>query len=177
MTGNDPMDKRSFQKILADYGYLVFIAWIVIYLDQVVKIIVRSQLGLGESWTPWPDLFIEIVHWRNTGMVFGIFEGYGVFIAVLGLVVTILVLVFFPRIAKGSRLGRVGLGLMLGGTVGNLVDRVTVGYVTDILYISGLPVFNFADLFLYLGVILVSVSILMDEKNKNMEIDPWKNLG
>ncbi|MGD9092428.1 MAG: signal peptidase II, partial [Anaerolineales bacterium] len=151
----------------------VFIAWIVIYLDQVVKIVVRAQLGLGESWTPWPEFFIEVVHWKNTGMVFGVFEGYGVLIAALGLLVTILILVFFPNISKGSRLGQLGIGLMLGGTVGNLVDRITIGYVTDVLYITGLPVFNLADVCLYLGVVLVSISILREEISRKQEADAW----
>lgn len=167
------MSSRSFLKILIDYGYLVFIAWIVIYLDQVVKIVVRARLELGENWTLWPGSFIEIVHWKNTGMVFGVFEGYGVLIAALGLLVIILMLVFFPKISKGSRLGRLGLGLMLGGAVGNLVDRITVGYVTDVLYIEGLPVFNLADVCLYLGVVLVSISVLMEERNRKLGNDAW----
>ena len=139
--------------------------------DQLTKWIVAAQLETGERIAVLP--FFDLVRWHNTGAAFGIFSdgsGWqnGLFL-VLGLVL-VLFLGSMMRKAAGSGDGwwALGLSLMIGGAVGNLVDRVARGHVLDFvsLHYGGwyFPAFNLADSGITVGVALVLLQILRQSR-------------
>jgi signal peptidase II len=156
------------QKIIDRYRYLAGIAGIVLLLDQVTKILVRTRLAFDEPWIPIPWLgenFI-IVHWKNEGSAFGFFGGAGELIAILAVITAVGILVFFPRISQNDWSMRLSLSLLFGGIIGNLIDRIIQGYVTDIFSINYGSVFNLADLSNLLAVIILVVGWGIEEWKK-----------
>jgi len=134
------------------------LAGAVFAFDQLTKAIVRSSLALGESW-PSDDWLVKITHVTNTGAAFGLFqEGGGIF-TILAIAVAIMIIYYFPRIQRGDWALRLAMGLQLGGAVGNLIDRLQHGYVTDFISVSSFPVFNVADTSITLGVVILLLSI------------------
>ncbi len=147
---------------LGAFVSLAIIAGLIIWLDQVTKDWVRMNLALGESWRPfsWLPSYVRIVHWRNSGAAFGLFQGGGGIFAILAVVVTLMIIFYFPRIQRGDWSLRLAMGLQLGGAVGNLIDRLQHNLmVTDFVAIGNFPVFNVADSAITLGVILLFISI------------------
>jgi signal peptidase II len=150
------------------YGFLFLVTGGVILLDQVAKWLIRSRFGMWSGDGPWNILGLELylVHMPNTGMMFSLLQGAGLVITILGLVVAGILIYSFPKISRQNGLERWGVALLLGGILGNLIDRVALGYITDFVRIDPLPVFNFADLAVYSGVILLAVGVLLEGKKK-----------
>jgi len=139
------------------------IALAVIGLDQLTKALVRRGLGLYQAHEIIPGL-VSLVHGRNRGMAFGVFSGGGlpaqaVVLAVLSLLVLALVLAHWRRLREGPALLRVAFALIAGGAVGNLVDRVRLGYVIDFVHVYWRsyqwPDFNVADSAISAGIVLL----------------------
>ena len=138
-------------------------ALLVVAADQLSKIWIRSNLALGES-LPETGLF-RLTHVNNTGAVFGLFQGQSfplTIVAIIGIVVLLLIALFFFRRSPllVGRLGKPALGLILGGTVGNLIDRLRLGGVTDFIDIGFWPAFNVADSAVVVGSIIFAYSLL-----------------
>lgn len=137
------------------YSLLIGIALVIIVLDQWTKTLVRTSLALGETWAPWEWLmpYARIVHWNNTGVAFGMFQGYGMVFTVLALIVAAVIVYYYPRVPVEEWPLRIAMGMQLGGAVGNLIDRVTNnGYVTDFISVGNFAVFNIADASISVGV-------------------------
>jgi signal peptidase II len=139
------------------------VALAVIVLDQVTKAVVRQELRLYETHEIIPGL-ASLVHGRNVGMAFGVFSGGGlpaqaVVLAILSGVVLLVVLAHWRRLAEGPILLRLALALIAGGAVGNLIDRVRLGYVTDFVHLywreHQWPDFNLADSAISIGIVLL----------------------
>ena len=151
-------ERRPF---FGGYLSLLFIFGLVFFLDQWTKAWVRNNLAYGETWVPfdWLPSYVRILHWRNSGAAFGFFqEGGGIF-TVLAIVVALFIIYYFPRIEHGDWSLRLAMGLQLGGALGNLIDRLQHGYVTDFISIGQFPVFNVADSSITLGVIILLLGI------------------
>ncbi len=140
------------------------IAFLVIAVDQLSKWWIQDHLFPGESV---PIIgFIRLTYAQNTGAAFSIFFGKSDILAVVSIFGIILLLIYafvinrrFPFL--NTRLNKIGLGLILGGTIGNLIDRLSLGYVRDFIDMGPWPVFNAADSATVVGVIIFAVSILM----------------
>jgi signal peptidase II len=156
------------KKYFQDYLTLSIIAGFVLFLDQVTKTIVRTQLVLGEVWVPWDWLepFARIVHWKNTGAAFGILQSFSGVFTILAIVVAIAILYYYPQIPRDEWPLRLAMGLQFAGAVGNLTDRVRIGWVTDFISLGNLPVFNLADLSIFLGTIVLVVWVWFNEQRK-----------
>lgn len=128
----------------------------VVALDQATKAAVRSSLHLGERH----DLLlgIDLVHVRNRGIAFGLFAGGGALLTVLTYTALGILLVYFARHA-GQRLLWLPTGLLLGGALGNLIDRARLGAVTDFIDPPWWPAFNAADTAITLGVLALLVAL------------------
>jgi signal peptidase II len=151
------------------YSILILISVISVSLDQWTKGLVRQSLSFGEVFTPWPDAFpaIRIVHWGNEGAAFGLFQGGGAFFTILAIAVALLIIFYFPSIDHQNWLIRIAMGLQLGGAMGNMIDRLRIGYVTDWLAVSNFPVFNVADSSITLGAIsLILFTWILDRREK-----------
>lgn len=138
------------------------IAAAVLSLDQATKALVRGGLALGESW-PSDDWLIKITHVTNSGAAFGILQGQGFFLTVTA-AITLAAIVFyyvFPPFEHG--LMRAALGLLLGGALGNLADRLRHGAVTDFIDFPRYPAFNVADSSIVIGVCVLALLSLLEE--------------
>ncbi len=156
-----------FETLFA-YLSLALLAGSVIFIDQWTKAWVQHNLSLGESWTPFPSLlpFARILHWENAGASFGMFQNAGGIFTVLAVIVAGMIVFYFPRIQRGEWLLRLAMGLQLGGALGNLIDRLRFGSVTDFISVGNFAVFNVADSAITAGVVLLLLSIWFtgDEK-------------
>src|SRR5690606_21130036 len=115
--------------------FLLAVALAAIGADQLTKIAVERALPLNASWTPLEGIapFFRFTHVSNTGAAFGLFPTGSLLFAVVALVVGAIILVYNFRLPAGNLLLRLALGLQLGGALGNLVDRLRLGHVTDFL--------------------------------------------
>jgi signal peptidase II len=168
-------NKRSLKDSARDYAFLLVIAGLIIALDQWTKWLVRANLEFQEVWSPWPWLapYARIVHWHNTGAAFGIFQGFGDIFTVLAIVVAIAILYYFPQVPREDWPLRLAMGLQLGGAVGNLIDRVTIGWVTDFVSVGRFPVFNVADASISIGVAVLIIGVWWkDYHQARSEQDP-----
>ncbi len=140
------------------------VAGLTVIIDQAGKWLAETRLPLGESIDVLPILELYRVH--NVGIAFSMFSAAGGLpLIVLTLAITVIVLVFWWRATDGGPLAAVGFALILGGAIGNLIDRVVHGYVIDFLLLHlgdwTLFVFNLADTALTLGpVLLLAVYLL-----------------
>jgi signal peptidase II len=122
----------------------------VIALDQAVKALVRSAIARGDADEVLP--FVKIVNVRNTGVAFSMFSGGGTLLVVFAVIATIALLGFFFAHAERP-LAWLPTGLLLGGAIGNLIDRLRDGAVTDFIKLPGWPAFNVADVAITFGVL------------------------
>jgi signal peptidase II len=148
------------RKFLKVYGSLILIAGTIIALDQLTKTWVRSSLSFSETWTPAPWLapYFQIVYWRNTGAAFGIFQELGFVFTILAIVISLAIIYYYPRIPLEDWQVRLALAMQFSGAVGNLIDRLTLGYVTDFISLLpawSMPVFNIADASITGGVVFL----------------------
>jgi len=149
-----------------DYLILSGVAGVIVALDQWTKYLVRSQLAVGEIWAPIPALspYVRIVHWNNTGAAFGLFPSGGLAFTLVAIVVSLAIVYYFPRVPGGQPILRFALALQLGGAIGNLIDRLLLGTVTDFVSVGTFPVFNVADSCISIGVALLVAAMWVEER-------------
>ena len=159
------------KRILKNYGLLVLIAGVIVALDQWTKTIVRTNLSLGEMWMPleWLSPYARIVHWSNTGVAFGLFQGMGTLFTILPFIVTGLILYYYAQVPEPDWALRVALSMQMGGAIGNLIDRLTIGHVTDFVSIGNFAVFNVADASITVGVCILLLDMWIAERREKAE--------
>ncbi len=162
------------KRTIRDYLVLALIGGTVIALDQISKYYVRTALPVGEIWSPWPWLapYARIVHWTNTGVAFGMFQGMGTVFAVLAALVAGVIIYYYPRVPQGEWPLRLALGLQFGGAVGNLIDRIYQGYVTDFISVGNFAVFNVADASITVGVAVLILGVWLQERQQKKDGTP-----
>jgi signal peptidase II len=132
-------------------------------LDQVVKRVVVNALRMGDSVDVIGPV-VRLTRTSNTGAAFGLLRGRSNWFIAVSLVAAVAIVAFSRRIAKAGRTERVAFSLILGGTAGNLIDRIRLGAVVDFIDIGAgafrWPAFNVADSAITIGVSLLAVSIL-----------------
>lgn len=167
------------KKYFWDYLFLTGIAAVIVALDQWTKYLVRTQIPLGGSWSPWAWLapYARIVHWQNTGAAFGMFQGFGLVFTILAFIVSIAILYYFPRVPRNELLLRVTMTMMLGGAVGNLIDRLTVGTVTDFVSVGTFAVFNVADASISVGTAIMVLAVWLSERKQKKLIESSETRG
>jgi signal peptidase II len=156
---------QKVNSLQGKWGNVVFFltALLLVTADQLSKLGIRSNLVIGESL--FEVGFFRLTRVHNTGAVFGLFQGQSfplTIIASVGVAALLLYALFFHRTLPflGNRLGRLALGLVLGGTVGNLIDRIYLGYVTDFIAVSIWPTFNIADSAVVVGITILAYSLI-----------------
>lgn len=137
-------------------------AALLVVLDQAVKLAVRSCMALGEQIVLIPHV-LALNYVQNTGMAFAALGGQTILLGIVSLVVSVaLVIVIAKRLLFRHPAGLAILSLILGGAVGNLIDRMLIGYVTDMIEVLFVQfyVFNIADCCVVAGGILLVIYTL-----------------
>jgi len=159
------------------------IAVLIVGLDQWTKWLVRVNIPTGETWLPeslaWLSPYARIVHWYNTGAAFGIFKEGGMVFTVLAFIVIGAILYYFPQVERSDWSLRLAMSMQLGGAIGNLIDRLRIGHVTDFISVGAFPVFNVADASISVGCAVLFVGVLLNElaqkkKAANLEVKSEK---
>ena len=169
------------KKLLRNYSLLIIVATIIISLDQYTKSLVRQNLDLWtESWAPWDWMlpYVRIVHVPNTGVAFGMFQGFGDIFSIVAIIVSLLIIFYFPRVPESDWSLRLAMSLQMSGALGNLIDRLTIGHVTDFISVGNFPVWNIADASITIGVVvlIIGVWITENQEKKKKEADQENQL-
>lgn len=152
--------------------WLYIVAAIIVILDQFTKELVRNLIPAGGTWVPWPWLapYARIIHWSNTGVAFGMFQGKSLFFAVLAAVVIIAIIYYYPNISEADKVLRFALSMELGGALGNFADRVfNAGQVTDFISVGNFAVFNVADACITVGVVILLFGVWLEDKREKAQ--------
>ncbi len=154
---------KSLQGKWWNVVFFLTTALLLVAADQLSKLWIRSNLAIGESL--FEVGFFRLTRVHNSGAAFGLFQGQSfllTIIALVGVAALLLYAFFFHHKLPflGNRLGKLALGLVLGGTVGNLIDRIHLGYVTDFIDFNFWPAFNIADSAIVVGTIILAYSLI-----------------
>jgi len=141
---------------------LLLVAGAAVMADQLTKHVVASAIAVDDGVTMVGP--VSIHHVRNSGIAFGLFASRTSAVVLLTALAVGAMVVFFARSAQRHPLLPVALGLVLGGSLSNLVDRVRLGYVTDFIDFRWWPAFNLADTFIVVGVGLLFFSFVAADR-------------
>ncbi|MFC2950180.1 signal peptidase II [Virgibacillus sediminis] len=145
------------------------LALIVVVIDQITKLAIIRTMEIGEQLTIIEGFFYFTSH-RNAGAAWGIFQGQMLFFYIITLLVIVGVVYYMQRYARKDKLLATALGFILGGAIGNFIDRLLYQEVVDfldvIIFGYDFPIFNIADSALTIGVILVIIGTIMEETKK-----------
>lgn len=164
------------KNVLQKYGTIAAIAVVIVLLDQWTKSLVRANIPQGASWLPesllWLSPYARIVHWYNTGAAFGMFKDASMILTVLAFIVIGAILFYYPQVSRDDWSLRLALSMQLGGALGNLIDRLTIGHVTDFISVGNFPVFNVADASISVGAAVLFLGVWLQERaEKKREAD------
>jgi len=150
--------RRVRRTLVERWRSFALVAVIVLALDQIAKEVVRAALAPGESHDLFPGLSLTRV--TNEGIAFGFFPGRQSVIAVLTVVALCGIAIAIVGLMRRHRGVATGGGLLVGGSLGNLVDRLAHGGVTDFLDPVRWPAFNLADIAIVAGAALIALGLL-----------------
>ena len=147
---------KSFKSVCF-FGILFFI------IDQAIKMFLSSKMVLGQTNILIKD-FLNITYVHNTGAAFSLFSGNRWLLVFVGVFATICLLVYIAKLVHLTDFDIFSYSLLLGGVLGNLVDRIFRGYVVDYISLNifgyHFPIFNFADMCIVVSIILIFCSAL-----------------
>lgn len=137
------------------------IALISLIIDQIVKILVSNYLILGQT-TKIINNFFYLTYVQNTGAAFSILIGYRYILIIITLIFLYYLYKYTKKQTNPNKLAILSYGLLLGGIIGNLIDRIIYGYVIDYLdfmiFNYNFPIFNLADTFIVIGCIILVIN-------------------
>ena len=144
------------------------LAALIVAADQGVKYLVRANIALGQHVSFLPGvMYLTFV--KNTGAAFSMLEEHTWLLTLLSGVVAVILAVLLARRILPHWFGQLALGLLLGGAVGNFIDRLLLGYVTDMFATAfvNFPVFNVADIAVVVGGVLLCVHVILFMKDED----------
>ena len=154
------MLSRGKRNVLMNVYFLIAAVCVMIS-DQITKYIIVQKLPENSSIEIIPNFFY-ITHVRNTGAAFGLFQGYTGILTIISIVAIVLIIILKIILKLNYAFYNVSLGFVLGGALGNLIDRYFVGEVTDFINFTFWPVFNIADSFIIIGFCLIIILMLRE---------------
>ena len=145
--------------------YLIVV--LIASLDQMVKWILMSQVDLFEKITVIPGIF-DITHIRNDGAAYNMFSSMPILLIVMPSMVMLAGLVYIALANQENHLLLMSaISMVIGGGLGNLIDRIKTGYVVDYLDIHIIPIFNLADIFICVGCGLLFIYLIFIDGKQN----------
>jgi signal peptidase II len=146
---------------------LVMISLSIVIVERLVKTYIVGNLRVGEAVPVFGNILM-ITRAENKGAGFGIFQGYSILFLIAAIIVLALIIYFYNMIIH-DRLLTIAFALILGGTAGNMLDRLFFGYVIDYISLSFWPTFNLSDAALTAGAVLLIIYMYMWDKNPKEE--------
>ena len=144
-----------------DWVFYLIVGAVFIF-DQISKEFIRLWMPLGDSWPSTG--FLRIVHGTNTGSALGLFAGFTNLLILASILGIAAVLYYFYRQGNNAIALRISLGLIVGGALGNLFDRVVFGKVVDFISVGWWPSFNIADSAISVGMFLLIFTMIFGER-------------
>ena len=161
------------KSVIQRYWPIATIAAFIVALDQWTKWLVRVNIPDGGVWLPeslaWLSPYARIVHWHNTGAAFGMFQNASMVFTVLAFIVIAAILYYYPHVENSDWSLRLAMSMQLGGAIGNLIDRLAHGRVTDFISIGTFPVFNVADASISVGAVVLLLGVWLTERAERQE--------
>jgi len=159
-------EEHRLRSTIRKYVLLPGVALLILLADQLSKRWIITHLQFGESWNPVLFLrpLVSLTYVTNTGVAFGLFPGGGGLFVGVAIVAVVGILTYYVRLSLGQWLMELSLGLMLGGAVGNLLDRLTYGHVIDFIDFKVWPVFNIADSSVVIGMTILACYLWRDRE-------------
>jgi signal peptidase II len=154
--------ERSLAAGAWQWAGLVAVAIAAVIADQVTKHIVTSSLALDESEHVVGPLSIH--HVQNSGIAFGLFSSATAVVTVVTAIAVVWMIVFFARSGARHPVLPAALGLLIGGSLSNLVDRIRLHHVTDFIDLKYWPAFNLADSFIVIGVAILLLALVAADR-------------
>jgi signal peptidase II len=148
------------------------IATLIIILDQLTKFFIRKYMVYGETWAPWDWMmpYARLLYIHNTGAAFGLFKNGNPIFMALAVIVSGVIIYYYPQIPKEEKVIRFALSLQLAGAVGNLIDRIFFGRVTDFISVGNFAIFNVADSSITVGVIILLIAVWWQDRNEKKKL-------
>lgn len=161
------------KSVIQRYWPIATIAALIVALDQWTKWLVRVNIPDGGVWLPeslgWLSPYARIVHWHNTGAAFGMFQNASMVFTVLAFIVIAAIIYYYPHVENTDWSLRLAMSMQLGGAIGNLIDRLRLGHVTDFISIGSFPVFNVADASISVGAVVLLLGVWLMERSEKKE--------
>lgn len=153
--------KKMIKKIL----YVMFLC---IFIDQLIKIIVNNTMVLNYNYVVI-DNFFTITNVHNIGAAWGILAGNRYFLISISFLALFIFYFFFVKNKRLSNFEAINYGILFGGIIGNLIDRIIHGYIIDYfdfyLFDYNFPVFNFADMCIVVSIIFIIIKMIKDDSD------------
>lgn len=151
----------------------ILLILLLIFIDQLVKILVAGNMLEGESIALLYD-FLHITYVKNRGVAFGMFQGKLNIISLVTIAAIIGIIIYLSKnLKKGNILENLAYSFILSGAIGNMLDRIFRGFVVDMIDFRGIWtfVFNFADVWINVGVALVLLESFLESRKKEKSIE------
>ncbi len=149
---------------------LAIISLVCIIIDQIIKVVITTNVEFAHSINVINNFF-RITYLQNTGAAWSILSGNRILLIIVTIIALGIIYYVFLKDKKIKNYESILLGLLLGGIIGNLIDRVRFGYVIDYLdfnlFSYHYPVFNFADICIVISIIILVIISLKEDKNGN----------
>lgn len=146
---------------------LISYSLIGVIIDQIVKIVISSQIALNTSINIIPNFF-NLTYVNNYGAAWSILTGKRLFLVLIAVITLVLLYLFFLKDKYINKYEQISYGLIIGGILGNLLDRIIYGYVIDYLDFNifgyDFPIFNIADILITVGAFLMIIEIIRGNK-------------
>lgn len=147
---------------------ITIITIILIFIDQISKLLVANLLSQTTTITVIKNFFY-LTYVNNDGAAFSILLGKRIFLIIIAIIIITLLIYYLKKHPPRSKLAIISSALLLGGSIGNLIDRIIRGYVIDFLDFKiinyNFPIFNLADTFIVIGVFLLLIEEIRKEKH------------
>lgn len=151
---------------LKERSWLLLVMTCSILFDHFSKLFIEVWLPLYSSYAPFPQLaeLFRFTHTSNTGAAFGLFQNNNAWFGLIAAIVSGVILFYNYQLPAGHWLLRTALGLQLGGALGNMIDRIRLGHVTDFMDFGPWPVWNMADLSIVSGVVILALLMYLEQR-------------
>lgn len=146
----------------------LFLIFIIFLIDQITKIIISNNINLNGSVTVIKNFF-SLTYVKNTGAAFGFFSGKTLLITIISIFIFIYLLMELIKNKSNIKIINLSFSFILGGLIGNLYDRIVLGYVRDFMdftiFNKGFAIFNIGDIFIVVGCFMFIIGALLEARN------------